>query len=129
MDHVGEGAPIGLGDRLERTIGGISDTEKVRHDVVVGDSEESAGLLLVADRGVPGADAKVGSGDRHRGRCLPQVVLGDELGALVRGFGDNQRDGGRSRRDVARAPPHRRKLVELSTIRDDDEVPVLAVRR
>lgn len=129
VDDLGEGAPIGLHDWLERAIGGISDTEKVRDDVVVGNSEDGSGLLLVADRGVAGAYAEVSGGNRHRSSCLPEVVLVDELGAFVGGFGDNQRDGGRGGGDVARSPPHRRKLLELSSIGDDDEVPVLAVRR
>lgn len=47
MDDVGEGAPIGLHDRLERTVRGISDAEKVGDDVVVGHPEDGAGLLLV----------------------------------------------------------------------------------
>jgi hypothetical protein len=72
MDNLREGAPVGLQDRLERTISGIPDTEKERDDVIVGDSKDGAGLPLVAHRGVAGADAEIGGRDRHRRRRLPK---------------------------------------------------------
>jgi hypothetical protein len=53
--------------------------------VVLGYAEYGAGASSIADRRVAGADAEVRRGDRHRQRRLPEVVLIDELGALVCG--------------------------------------------
>ena len=73
-------------------------------------------------------DAEVGGGHRHD-NSLAEVVLIDELSALIGRHRNHPGDGGRGRRDVARALPHSRQFAELIRIGDDQEVPGLAVRR
>ena len=76
----------------------------------------------------PMPDAEVGGGHRHD-NSLAEVVLIDELSALIGRHRNHPGDGGRGRRDVARALPHSRQFAELIRIGDDQEVPGLAVRR
>ena len=53
MDDLVERPPVRFANRGERTIGGISDAEQEGHQVVVGDTQVGARLLLIPHRGVP----------------------------------------------------------------------------
>ena len=123
------GRRLGLLIGVEGAVRGIPEPEEVGHDVVVGDAEDRAGLVLVADRGMAGADAEVGGRDHHGHRGLAQVVLIEELASLIGRHGGNQRDSRRSRRDVPRALPHGGQFLQSLRIGDDHEIPGLAVRR
>ena len=73
--------------------------------MIAGYAEDLAGLVLVADRCVAGADAEIGGGEGHRVGGLPEVVVVKQAGAVVVGPGDDQRDGGGGSRDVPGAAP------------------------
>jgi hypothetical protein len=83
MDDFIEWPTIWLPDRREGAVGGIPESEEVGHDVVVGDTQDRAGLLLFADCGMAGADAEVGGLDHHGHRGLAQVVLIEEFSSLI----------------------------------------------
>ena len=106
VDDFGERAAVGGGDGLQRAIGGIADADQEGDVVISGDAEDLAGLVLVADRGMAGADAQVGRGERDGEGSLPEVVVVEETGAVVVGPGDDQRDGRGSSGDVPRAAPY-----------------------
>jgi phytoene dehydrogenase-like protein len=128
-DYLVERQATRLDDGLERTVGGVAHADQVGDVVVVGDAEDLAGLLLVADRGVAGADAQVRRGQHDRVGGLAEVVLVHHLGALVLGVREDERDRRGGARDVPRALPDRRQRLELLRVGDDDEVPVLPVAR
>ena len=127
MNNFIEWPAIRLADRREGAIGGIPKSEKVSHDVVVGDTQDRAGLVLFADCRMTGADAEVGGLDHH-GHCrLAQVVLIEELPPLIGRHRGNQCNSRRSRRDMARALPHSGQLLQPIRIGDKHEIPGLAV--
>jgi len=129
MNDFIEGPPIWLADRREGAVGGIPETNEVGDDVVVGDTKDRAGLLLVADGRMAGADAEVGGLEHHRHRGLAQVVLIEELPSLIGRHRGNQRDSRRGRRDMAGALPHSGQFLQPIPIGDNHEIPGLAVRR
>ena len=129
MNDLIEWPAIRLVDRREGAVGGIPEPEEVGHDVVVGDTQDRAGLVLVADRRMAGADAEVGGLEHHGHRGLPQVVLVEELPSLIGRHRGNQCDRSRSRRDMARALPDSGQFLQPIRIRDDHEIPGLTVRR
>jgi hypothetical protein len=63
MDDLADRAAVRLGDETQRAIGRVADAEQEGHVVIAGHAEDLAGLVLVADRGMAGADAEVGAGD------------------------------------------------------------------
>src|SRR3954452_7147988 len=130
VHDVVEGAAVGVLHRAQRPVGGVAEAEQIGAEVAVGEAEDLARLVLVADRRVPGADAQVGRGDHHERGRLAEVV-GDALADLVVGrvLGD-QGDGRRRAGDVRAAlRPGLGQLDELLAVGDDDEVPRLPVRR
>jgi hypothetical protein len=128
-DYLVERESVRLDDGLERAVGGVAHADQVGDVMVVGDAEDLAGLLLVADRGVAGADAEVSGGEHDRIGRLTEVVLVNHLAALVRGLREYQGDGRGRARDVPGALPDGRQGLELLPVSDDDEVPVLPVAR
>jgi len=84
MNDFVEPPAVWLVERRERAVGRISESEEVGHEVVFGDSHDRARPLLVTER-----SALIGRHRNHPG------------------------NGGRSRRDVARALPHSRQFAEL----------------
>ena len=104
VDDLAERAAVGLGDGAQRAIGGVAHAEEEGDVVVGGHAEDLAGLVLVADRGVAGADAEVGGGERHGVGGLPEVVVVDEAGAVV--VGPRGRPA-RWRRPLRRCAPRR----------------------
>src|SRR3984957_16241440 len=128
-DDLVDGARVGLDDRPQRAGGRVSDAEEGGHVVIVGHAEDLAGRRLVADRGVPGADAEVSGGDHHGVGGLPEVVGIDQASVVVVDYGDDQRDRGGRAGDVPCAAPDRRQRAELVRVGDDDEIPMLPVGR
>jgi hypothetical protein len=61
-DDLVDGATIGLGDRPQRAVGRVPHAQQVGDVVIARHAEDLAGLVLVADRRVAGADAAVGGG-------------------------------------------------------------------
>src|SRR5580700_4893878 len=100
-----EGAAVRLGNGAQRAVRWVAGADQVR-DVAVGwHAEDRARGLLIAHRGVAGADAEVGRGEHHGVRGLAQVVLVDDPAALVVGLRNDQREGGGRPGDVAGAAP------------------------
>ena len=62
-------------------VGGIAQGHHVGADPVLGNAEDPAARLLVADGRVPAADPEVGGGQHHRHGRLAQVVLVDRAGS------------------------------------------------
>src|SRR5271170_7693086 len=91
VDDLSERAPAGRGDGPQRAIGRVAHAEKEGDVMIGGHAEDLAGKVLVADRGMAGADAQVGGGKHHGVGGLPEVVIVDEAGAVVVGLGDDER--------------------------------------
>src|SRR5580692_7814918 len=88
-DDLVDGATVRLDDRPQRSVGRVPHAQQVGHIVIVGHAEDLAGLLLVADRGMAGADAEVGGGDHHGVGGLPEVVGIDQARVVVVDYGDD----------------------------------------
>src|SRR5687767_2717288 len=73
VDDLVEGTPVGLHDRRQRTVARVAEADHVRRGVAVGEAEDAARRLLVADRRVAAADAQVGGGQHHGVRRLAEV--------------------------------------------------------
>src|SRR3954451_19161000 len=129
VHDVVEGAAVGVLHRAQRPVGGVAEAEQIGAEVAVGQAEDLARLVLVADRRVPGADAQLGRGDHHERGRLADVVA-DAPGLLVVWLLGDQGDGRRRAGEVRAAPrPRLGQLDELLAVGDDDEVPRLPVRR
>ena len=95
VDDVGVVAPVGAADEGEGLVGGIAQSDEVGDEPVRGVSEDSAGEVLVAHRGVAGADSEVGGCEHHGHRGLTEVVLEPVAVELVCRLGRDKGDGGR----------------------------------
>src|SRR5580704_17197847 len=91
-DDLVDRATVGLDDRPQRAVGRVPHAQQVGHIMVVGHAEDLTGPLLVADRGMAGADAEVGGRDHHGVGGLPKVVSVDQASVVIVDYGDDQRD-------------------------------------
>src|SRR4029453_7225881 len=123
VDDVLEHPAVGVGHRLEPSAGGEAERDEDRALPILGQAEDAAGEVLVADRGVAAPDPQVGRGEHDRHRHLPDVVQEGVALVPVLGGGYDEDDRGRGRSDVGGVPPGPRQLAEPIAIRDDHEVP------
>jgi hypothetical protein len=91
-DLVGRAA-VGIGDGPQRPVRRVAHAEEEGDIVIAGHAQDLTGRVLVADRGVGGADAEVGGGDGYGVGGLPEVVVVQEAGTVVFGPRQDQGDG------------------------------------
>jgi flavin reductase (DIM6/NTAB) family NADH-FMN oxidoreductase RutF len=108
VDDLGEGAAVRAPDQLERPVRGIAERDQVGAEPILGETEQAAGHVLVADGRVAAADAEAGRGEHDAHRGLAKVVLDAVPLALVPRQRGDQRDRGRRMRDRPGALPHLR---------------------
>ena len=63
MDDLADRAAVGIGDRPQRPVRRVAHAEEEGDIVIAGHAQDLTGRILVADRGMAGADAEVGGGD------------------------------------------------------------------
>src|SRR5260370_35647290 len=74
VDDLGEGPPIRLANRGERTIGGISHAEQKSPPVGVRHPQQRPRPLLSPPQGMPRSDARIARHDHHSHRALPRLA-------------------------------------------------------
>src|SRR4029453_10870289 len=75
VDDILERPAVGVPHRLEPSAGGEAERDEDRALPILGQAEDAAGEVLVADRGMAAPDPQVGRGEHDRHRHLPDVVL------------------------------------------------------
>ena len=124
MNDFIEWPAIWLTDRREGAVGGIPESEKVGHDVVVGDTQDRAGRVLFVECRMAGADAEGGGLDHHGHRGLAQVVLIEKLRRSSGGTGATSAIAAGADA-IWRALPHSGQLLQPIRIGDKHEIPGL----
>jgi flavin reductase (DIM6/NTAB) family NADH-FMN oxidoreductase RutF len=75
VDDLVEGAPVRTPDQRQRPVRGIAERDQVGAEPILGETEEVACHVLVADGRVTAADAEAGRGEHDAHRGLAEVVL------------------------------------------------------
>jgi hypothetical protein len=86
MNDLAGRAAVGIGDGPQRPVRRVAHAEEEGDIVIAGYAQDLTGRILVADRGMAGADAEVGGGDGHGVGGLPEVVVVEEAGTVALGM-------------------------------------------